>query len=679
MRQRQRPYPHPHPHPHPLLLLALLALSGTATALQAADEAERPLLHRLFSDQVVLQRNCAVPVWGWSQPGKEVTVTLDSTASTATADAQGRWQVKLAALPAGGPHTLTASGPAAKDGSAQTISVKDILFGDVWICSGQSNMEMGIGNVLNAKQEIEQANYPQIRLFTVPHLIASEPQTQVVGQWQACTSQSVANGGWNGFSAVGYFFGRDLYRELKIPIGLIHTSWGGTIAEAWTSAEALKGLDDFRAAVEGFQQSAADAKKGVGDHEQQLMAWYAKNDPGTNAGWAAPGFDATAWKIMQLPTNWEKAGLPDFDGIVWFRREVELPAAWAGKDLMLHLGPVDDMDTTFVNGTKVGGREQWTDPRDYKIPASLLKAGTNVIAVRVLDTGGLGGIYGQPSDMHLDCEGQTPIPLTGAWKYQDSTPLAKTTALPQATANNPNIVTVLSNGMIANLTPFAIKGAIWYQGESNGDRGMQYRRLLPAMITDWRTRFQVGDFPFYIVSLANWQDTQPEPSDPGWAALREAQLLTALNLPGCGLALAIDIGDAKDIHPKNKQEVGRRLALNALAQTYGQKIEFQGPLFKSASVDGAVMRLAFDHLGGGLLARDYEGKAADKLVGFSICGEDKHFVWADARIDGDCVLVSSPQVGKPVAVRYAWAMNPLCNLYNKAGLPAVPFRSDSPK
>ena len=652
----------------PLILVLLLICAGV---LQAADP-DRPFVHHLFSDNMVLQRDIAVPVWGWTEAGKEVTVSLDEVASKAVADGQGRWQATIAAHPAGGPHTLTVSGP-------QSVTFKEVLFGDVWICSGQSNMEMGIGNVTNAKEEIAQANYPQLRLFTVPKLIASEPQTQVTGHWQACTPESVANGGWNGFSAVGYFFGRDLVREVKIPIGLIHTSWGGTIAEAWTSAEALKTMDDFRAAVEGFEQSTKELKKGTTDHEQQMAAWYAKNDPGTASGWEAQGFDSSAWKTMQLPINWERAGLPDFDGIVWFRREFDLPEAWANKDVMLHLGPVDDMDTTWVNGTKVGGRDLWTDQRDYKIPSRLLKPGKNVIAVRVLDTGGDGGIYGKPEQMHLDCEGQPPISLVGPWKYQDSTPLAKTTALPQASTNNPNVVTVLYNGMIANLVPYAIKGAIWYQGESNGDRGMQYRRLLPTMITDWRTRFGVGDFPFYIVSLANFQGVEAEPSDPPWATLREAQMLTAKTLPHSGLALAIDIGDAKDIHPKNKQEVGRRLALNALAQDYGQHIEFQGPWYKSCTVEDAAMRITFDHLGGGLVARDYEGKPADKLVGFSIAGADKHFVWAEARIDGDTVVVSSPQVGKPVAVRYAWANNPLCNLYNKAGLPAVPFRTDVPR
>jgi sialate O-acetylesterase len=655
------------------LLLCALLLMGVGF-LEASD-AEHPFVHHLFSDHVVLQRDLAVPVWGWTEVGKEVTVTIDGAANAAgkgVANAQGRWQVAIGPFPAGGPHTMTISGP-------QTVTVTDVLFGDVWICSGQSNMEMGIGNVINAKQEIEQATYPQIHLFTVPKLIASEPLSQVGGQWQPCTPESVAAGGWNGFSAVAYFFGRELHKELKVPIGLIHTSWGGTIAEAWTSAEALKTMDDFRSAVEGFQQNENELKKGTTDHEQQFAAWYAKNDPGTAAGWNAQVFDTGAWKTMQLPTAWEKAGLPDFDGIVWFRREFDLPAAWSGKDVMLHLGPIDDMDTTWVNGTKVGGRELWTDPRDYKIPSRLLKPGTNSIAIRVLDTGGQGGIYGRPEDMHLDCDGQPPIPLIGPWKYQDSTPLAKTSALPQATANNPNIVTVLYNGMIANLIPYAIKGAIWYQGESNGDRGMQYRRLLPTMIKDWRARFGVGDFPFYIVSLANFMDVESEPKDPPWASLREAQMLTAQTLPNCGIALAIDIGDAKDIHPKNKQEVGRRLALNALASTYGQHIEFQGPWFKAFTVEGAAIRLTFDHVGGGLIARDYEGHPAEKLIGFSIAGEDKHFVWADARIDGETVIVSSPQVGKPVAVRYAWANNPVCNLYNKAGLPAVPFRTDIPK
>jgi sialate O-acetylesterase len=651
-----------------LLLVLAFVLCGPLRA----GEAERPFVHHLFSDHMVLQRDLPVPVWGWTEPGKEVTVTIGATVAKATADAHGRWMVKIGPFPAGGPHTVAVTGP-------QSASFSDVLFGDVWICSGQSNMEMGIGNVNDAKDEIAKAAYPQIRLFTVPKSIATEPQAQVTGQWQPCTPETVAAGGWNGFSAVGYFFGRDLHRETKIPIGLIHTSWGGTIAEAWTSAEALKTMDDFKVPVEGFEKSVGDQKKGSADFEQQMVEWWAKNDPGSANGWSTPAFDAKAWKTMTLPTLWEAAGLPDFDGIVWFRKEVEIPEAWAGKDVMLHLGPVDDRDTTWVNGTKVGERETWNVPRDYKVPSRLLKPGRNLIAVRVLDTGGGGGIYGKAEDMKLECAGQAPIPLAGPWQYQDSTPLARTSPVPQKMDNNPNIVTVLYNGMIANLVPYAIKGAIWYQGESNGDRGMQYRRLLPTMITDWRTRFGVGDFPFYIVQLANFMAVDQQPSDPPWATLREAQALTAATLPNCGLAVAIDIGDDKDIHPKNKQEVGRRLALNALAKVYGQKIEYQGPVFKELKVEGAAARLSFDHLGGGLVARDYAGKPADKLLGFAIAGEDGRFTWADAKIEGDTVVCTSAQVAKPVAVRYAWANNPVCNLYNQAGLPAVPFRTDMPK
>ena len=375
---------------------------------------------------------------------------------------------------------------------------------------------------------------------------------------------------------------------------------------------------------------------------------------------------------MKLPTQWEQAGLPEFDGVVWFRKEFDLPESAANKDGTLRLGPIDDIDTTWVNGVRVGSTSTWTDPRIYKVPGRVLKAGRNVVAVRVLDTGGGGGIYGQADQLKFEPgDGGQPIALAGPWQYKASVPLAQTKPVPQRLDNNPNVTTVLYNGMIAPLVPFGVKGAIWYQGESNAGRPMQYRTLLPTMIRDWRARFGVGDFPFLIVQLANFMAVQQQPVEPGWAELREAQLLTALKEPRCGLAVAIDIGEANDIHPRNKQDVGGRLALAARGIAYGQSIEYSGPVFKSMEVTGGKARLRFEHVGGGLVA-----KGGEPLKGFAIAGADERFVRGEATIEGDAVVVWSSEVAQPVAVRYAWANNPICNLYNQAGLPASPFRTD---
>ena len=652
-----------------LLSSLIFVLSICACSIGAAEN-EKPFLHSLFSDNTILQRDIPVPVWGWAKPGENITVSMQGKTATAVADPDGKWLVKIGPFAVGGPYTLSVTGP-------QTVTVNNVFMGDVWICSGQSNMEMGIGVANNAQEEIAKADFPQIHLYTVPKVVAIEPKTQVNAQWQVCNPGTVGAGGWGGFSAAGYFFGRQLHQDMKVPIGLIHTSWGGTIAEAWTSASALKAMPDFADAVAQIEQQAANKGNPLTSMDEQMAAWWKKNDPGSAEGWEAPGYKPAAWKTMNLPTLWEAAGLPGFDGVVWFRKEVDVPAGWTGKELVLHLGPIDDRDTTWFNGVKVGNKDVYNEPRDYKVPGSAVKGGKMVISIRVLDTGGGGGIYGQPDQMKLEnpADNQTaPISLAGPWLYQDSSPLAKMSNVPQVAGNDPNVTTVLYNGMIAPLLPYAIKGAIWYQGESNAGRAMQYRTLLPVMIKDWRARFGVGDFPFFIVQLASFMAVNQNPEESQWAELREAQTLTAQNLPNVGLGLAIDIGDAQDIHPKNKQEVGRRLALAAEAIAYGQKIEYSGPVYKAMEIKGASIRLTFDHIGGGLVAKD-----GDKLKGFAIAGEDKKFVWADAVIDGDAIVVSSPTVAAPTAARYAWANNPICNLYNKANLPAVPFRTDMPK
>ena len=639
--------------------ISLMAMAAPATAaVVAPGTAERPFLHPLFTDHMVMQRGIKAPVWGWTDPGKKVTVAMSGKTAEAVADTSGRWQARIGPFPAGGPFNLTVTG-------RQSVTISDVLVGDVWICSGQSNMEWPVGSAINAKDEIAKADNPQIRLFSVPKRIAFEPVTGVHSQWQTCSPATVG-----GFSAVGYFFGRSLNQDLKVPIGLIHTSWGGTVAEAWVSAAALKTMADFRPQVE--QLAGLCAAINSGQQDRLLDRWYQTKDPGTAKAWHSPQTDVSAWKEAVLPSEFEQVGLQNYDGIVWFQRVFDVPAAWAGKGLVLSLGPIDDFDATWVNGVMVGAMERWDAPRVYKVPGDLVKAGSNVITIRVLDTGGGGGLVGRPEQMKVYPSGDeaSAMTLAGPWRMQDTIAYAQIQPMPVTSANNPNICTVLYNGMISPLVPFAIKGAIWYQGESNAGRAFQYRTLLPALIKDWRSSFGAGDLGFHIVSLANFQGTSAEPIDNDWAELREAQALCTKALPNCGIAMAIDIGEAGDIHPKNKQEVGRRLALSALAVTYGKKIEWSGPWYKAMKVTDKGIRLTFDHVGSGLEAK------GGRLTGFAIAGEDRKFVWADAVIAGEAVLVSSPKVGKPVAVRYAWDINPVCNLYNQAGLPAVPFRTD---
>jgi sialate O-acetylesterase len=667
--------------------IAFVWLVVVAVHQLAADEtARKPFLHPLFTDHMVLQRDASDPIWGWAAPGAQVTVSMNGKSASATAGADGKWVAKLGPFAAGGPFELSVTGP-------ETVKLSDVLVGDVWVCSGQSNMEMGIQQVKDAAKEIETANDSQIRLFTVPKNVSNKPLAvfgpvhdgkpawqEGMAKWLVCTPKNVTVGAWGGFSAAGYFFGRELQHDLKVPVGLIHTSWGGTVAEAWTSGEALETMADFRPAVQQLRSELTPATtvQRPSRFATQQEQWYRKNDPGSAGGdvWAGPSFNDTDWKTMKLPTRWEEAGLPEYDGVVWFRKEVDIPANWAAHDLALHLGPIDDRDTTFFNGVKVGGLDAYNLPRNYPIPSRLVHAGKNTIAVRVLDTGGAGGIWGQPDDMKIEPAGQPngSVSLAGEWRYRDSLPLGKAATpppSPPSAGGNPNVPTVLYNAMIAPLVPFSIKGAIWYQGESNAGRAIQYRTLLPTMIRDWRNRFEVGEFPFLIVQLASFQDSKPQPADSSWAELREAQSLAAKTVGHSATASAIDIGEARDIHPKNKQEVGRRLALAARAIGYGEDVEYEGPTFKSMNVQGSRAILHFDHVGGGLEAKGGE------LKGFAIAGADGKFVWGEATIDGDTVIVSSPKIDHPTGVRYAWADNPVANLYNKAGLPANPFRTDT--
>jgi sialate O-acetylesterase len=628
-------------------------------------------LPALFADNMVLQQQSSVPFWGKSKPNATVSVRPSWAAqpSTAVADAGGSWKVSLTTPAAGGPHTIAIS-----DGDELKLS--NVMVGEVWLCSGQSNMEMpiaGWGKVNNYEQEIAGAQYPNIRLLQVERRtdIQPNPELKVQGDgWQVCSPATVA-----GFSATAYFFGRDLHQNLNnVPIGLINASWGGTVAEAWVSAASLKSMPDFAEPLaEMAGKTNDDLQKTYQEESEAWLRQLASADGGLRGDdplWAAPDLDDSDWGNMPLPALWERQGLESFDGVVWFRYVVNIPAEWKGKDVELSLAQIDDEDITYFNGVQVGATKGHYLLRKYRVSGKLVKAGRNVIAVRILDTGVDGGLYGDAENLQLKLAGSKkaqPISLAQTWKYKAAVDLNRLPPRPQS-PDNPNRPSVLYNGMLHPLAPFTIKGAIWYQGESNADRAQQYRDLLPLLIRDWRKQWG-SEIAFYYVQLASWLGTPTEPPVSTWAALREAQLNT-LHVGNTGMAVTIDIGDLRDIHPKNKQDVGARLALLARANTYGQQITHSGPLYSSYRIDGDRIRISFTHADGGLKA-----KSGDKLKGFTIAGPDRKFYEAEVRIEGSELVVWSPQVAFPVAVRYAWADSPNdANLYNAAGLPASPFR-----
>jgi sialate O-acetylesterase len=647
-----------------------MLLAITACLPAQAPAPALPFVDPLFSSDMVLQRDMADPIWGWTTPGAKVAVSIDGKKVDAVADATGKWMAKLPRFHAGGAFDLTVDGPS-------SAKFSNVTFGDVWICSGQSNMEFGIGNLLNPEQEINAANYPNIRLYMQPHLIALSPTPGVGTGWEVCTPHNIAtDGGWNGFSAVAYFFGRKLNQDLNVPIGLLHTSWGGTIAEAWTPAEWLhKNLPEFDPAVKALDSERQRlSSAGNMTFSQQMDAWYVKNDPGSSAGsgWADPGLDDSGWHTTTVPGFFQKAGFPELvnqQSVVWYRKEFNVTADVAAKDSVLHF-VADDNDKSFVNGVTLGATEGYNVPRAYKIPAGTLHEGKNLIAIRVTDTSQPGGIYGDPESVYLAPDGGSNIPLAGDWKIKLGVAVGASNQLPVSTENNPNLPTVLYNGMIAPLTPFGVKGAIWYQGESNVGRAKQYQKLLPTMIESWREAFHSGDFPFLIVQLAGFQHPPEQPGEDGWAELRDAQMIASKAVKNGGLATAIDIGEENDIHPKNKQEVGRRLALVAESKFYGKHVVSSGPLYKSMRAKEAEAEITFDSANG-LKTSDGQDPR-----GFAIAGEDHKWHWATAKIERNKIIVSSPDVPKPVAVRYAWVTFFDLNLQNGDGLPALPFKTD---
>ena len=641
-----------------------VALWGCTGVLQA-----KVVLPSVFTDNMVLQQKTDITFYGDATKNKQLTVKTGWNGKEyhTEADGQGKWSLKIPTPAAGGPYEITFS-----DG--KKLQLKNVMIGEVWFCSGQSNMEMpvaGWGKVMNYEQEIAEAAYPAIRLFQVKKNTSLAPLKEVestLGGWQECSSATVPE-----FSALAYFYARALWKELNVPIGVIDCTWGGTPAEAWTSHETLRQVMGFREEMDKLERLGFDPNRMEQAYSEERAHWqslFTEKDKGMENGklcWTAPSLSEEDWQTISLPGYWEGKGLKDFDGIIWFRRSLEIPAEWAGKPLTLRLGMIDDEDITYFNGVEIARGAGYMTPRTYTIPAKLVKAGKAVLAVRVSDFGGEGGIHGKAEDLYVEADGKR-ISLAGDWKYRIGLSLTGFPPAPISPVQSSSYPTVLFNAMVKPWTAFPIKGVIWYQGEANVGRSEQYGDLFPALITDWRRQWR-SDFPFYFVQLANFMESKEIQPDSEWAALREAQT-KALKLDQVGMAVTIDIGLADDIHPKNKQEVGRRLALVALAGSYGKNVSGSAPVFRNYRIKGDKMELDFGQKQDGFQIK------GTTLKGFTIAGPDRVFYPAEAMVQNGKIIVFSPEVSIPLAARYGWADNPDCNLYGENGLPVAPFRTD---
>lgn len=619
-------------------------------------------LPRIFADHMVLQRDQPIRIWGRANPKETIKVNMGQQDVTTMAAEDGTWQAYLAPSPAGGPFQLTISG------ESRQKAYTNVMLGDVWIASGQSNMEWNLSwEVNNYEQEIARADYPQIRLYTVPKTVSHVPLNEVTGgSWASSSPENVGS-----FSAVAYFFARHIHQKQGVPIGIIHSSWGGTPAEAWTSYDMLYTLPSYQDRIDKMYQDPVNyaALMPEINRKQKLKNQLIQTaDQGLQQRVISDRYDDSKWETMSVPNNWADTELKSYDGFVWFRKEIELPASFNQQDLLLSLGRIAHNDVTYFNGKEIGSSSGNQEERLYQVDQKSVKKGKNIIAVRVLNLWGQGGFIDQPEDMfiqprHIE---SAKISLAGNWKYSQH--IEPQLPVVPGFQNHP---ASLFNGMISPLIPLSMKGFIWYQGESNASRAKEYRNLFPAMIEDWRVRFQQGYLPFLFVQLANFMERKDQPSQDAWAELREAQLMT-LDYPKTGMAVTIDIGNAKDIHPRNKQDVGKRLGLAAENIAYGKDIVHAGPLFDSMEINSNKILLHFKSTGDGLKTVDGEAP-----LSFEVAGPDQKFYWAQAKIiDKNTIELISPEVDQPEAVRYAWQSNPAVNLYNSADLPATPFRTD---
>jgi sialate O-acetylesterase len=645
-------------------------------------------LPSIISSGMVLQQNTDVVIWGKSTPSTRIKISTSwGNQTKIKSDESGNWKTKIKTTAAGGPYELVFQ---TRD---TTITVKDVLLGEVWLCSGQSNMEMTLkgwppsDTINNSAREIASADFPLIRMFTVPRNTSVEPITNCKASWNLCSPQNAGS-----FSATAYFFGKKLHQELGVPVGLIHSSWGGTPAQSWISKEYVSIIPAYK--------NIADSMGLALIQYDTLFKWmetlkqielpvdtqsYAVIAAGDSI-YSDFEINDSNWSLIKLPSFWESSVLPNFDGVVWFRKEFELPVTFKDKSMVLHLGAIDDMDATFINGVEVGSTLKpgfWKYSREYSIPKGILKIGKNIVTVKVIDIMGGGGIYDKGginiSDKNSD---KSVINLDGEWKYLVAAELLKGKIYvydnsEKTFANRPHISvainayqpTTLYNAMIYPLIPYTIQGVIWYQGEANVGKAFEYRSLFPALIECWRNVWGEGDFPFYYVQIAPWNYGEELPSSS--AELREAQLMT-LKLPNTGMVVTTDIGNPLTIHPSDKQEVGRRLALLALSKNYGKDtLVYSGPLYSKLEINGNKITIHFTHTEGGLVAKD------GPLTFFEIAGEDQKYIPAYADIKGETIEVWSDKVPKPVAVRFGWSQVANPNLFNGAGLPASPFRTDN--
>ncbi len=625
----------------------------------------------IFSDNMVLQRNNEIPVWGWADAGEKITVLLKDQKTTIKADKEGKWMVALNPEPEGGPFTMRISGK-------NEIILQNILIGDVWVCSGQSNMEWPLWKTVEGEPEVSKANYPQIRLLTVPHLVSSSPVNTMSGNgWITCTPEHVMD-----FSAIAYYFGKFLQKETGVPVGLISDNWGGTRIEPWISSETCSTetyLDEWLSKLKNIDLETLKEQEKENHVRYNELLDEALGKNGSPHPYSLETFDDAQWPVIPLPGLWEDSKIGNFDGIVWFRKKFIIPGNFDIHHASVYVGKIDDSDITWVNGHMVGQTYmQYQKLRHYTLQDSLLRVGENTIVVRVEDYIGEGGIYGDPQELIIT-DGNSTIALSGDWRYaKEDLVIPRNPQSEEAGILGPNdFPTLLFNGMIHPLIPYAIKGVIWYQGESNANiinDAIRYRELFPLLIRDWRMHWNQGDFPFLFVQLANYKEPLSTPRDEAWAFLRESQSITAETVPNTGMACIIDIGDTRDIHPRNKKDVGYRLALVALKKAYHKDILSSGPTYESLSIENNRAIVTFANCGKGLTAKNKYGY----VNGFQISGSDGTYYFARAEIVApDKVAVWSAEVKNPESVRYAWANNPDdVNLYNSENLPAVPFRTD---
>ena len=648
----------------------------------------------IFSDNMVLQQKSDVAFWGKANPGTSVKVKASWGASTSIMVQQdGMWRTRLRTAKAGGPYEVNL-----QIGDSSII-YKNVMLGEVWLCSGQSNMGMPLAGwppdnlIKNSAEEIQAANYPDIRLFTVSRAVSANPEFNCIGKWIECNPQTAAS-----FSATAYFFGRKLYEELHVPIGLIFSSWGGTKIQAWTSSKFLGELPDYAPIVSKIDSARPQIKElndwitshRVIDIGSKPIAHQFENLNFDDSDCSRPEFDDSTWRTMGLPTYWEATEVGQFDGAVWFRKKIEIPKSWIDSDLVISLGPIDDMDETYVNGVKVGGilvGGFYATPRVYEIPKEIVKDSILDIAVRVLDIGGGGGIWGPDSMMKVYSKSDTSssISLPGDWKYLPVAEYSNSKYVFYVYGKNgeynkrpkvpvdvgPDTPTMLYNGMIAPLIPYHIKGTLWYQGESNSylpDDYNNYETLFSLIIKNWRTDWGEGEFPFYFVQIAPW--TYTDGKNVKSYVIRDAQFKT-LSVPNTGMAVTIDIASLTSIHPPDKQDVGLRLALWALAKNYHKKVVYSGPLYRSMKIRRGKIILSFTETDGGLVMKD-----GGDTTNFLIAGKDSIFVNANVKVDGRKLVVYSDEVKNPIAVRYTWSNTDEATLFNKAGLPAPTFRTD---